>query len=405
MALFCTVMGCRKPASTPAAPRLPARVLVGATLPFSGREAQASRFYEEGYQLAFEQANAAGGALAGTARVPVQLEILDDKDDPKTGLSQMQVLLEKGATFFLGSSSPAVIEAQSALAESRHLPYLAAAGSSKPLFARGFKYFFGLQAPVELLAYTQLRWIDEQQKAKLLPTPLSVALLVQDTPRGQEFRKGVLEFLEKTPNRRLSYRLAFDESFPPGTQDFAAPLRRLREARADVFLADTSLSEFVALHRQYLALGLCHKVLGYGSHGSELEAQETLGFGGLAYVLSAVWWTNRLASQGLNRRFVEAFKDDYHRNPDWYSALSYEAARVLIAAIGAGNGNPEQARAQLAGAKMETILPGGRLVFGNDQQAIYPFIVQQNQPDGSAPIVFPRELAETPGTAANPRCP
>ena len=61
----------------------------------------------------------------------------------------------------------------------------------------------------------------------------------------------------------------------------------------------------------------------------------------------------------------------------------------------------------LASLQVDSILPGGKLRFGAEhgQQAHYPFVVQQNQPDGTSPIVWPREVASSPGIAPNPACP
>jgi hypothetical protein len=39
-----------------------------------------------------------------------------------------------------------------------------------------------------------------------------------------------------------------------------------------------------------------------------------------------------------------------------------------------------------------------------DQHGRAPYVVQQTQPDGSAPIVYPNDLATAPGLAPNPRC-
>ena len=33
-----------------------------------------------------------------------------------------------------------------------------------------------------------------------------------------------------------------------------------------------------------------------------------------------------------------------------------------------------------------------------------PFVVQQNLPDGTAPIIYPKDVASASGVAANPRC-
>jgi len=401
--LLAATLACKEQQTAPPAVAAPERIVVAATLPIGSMEGQTARFLREGYELAFEEANRSGGVTIAGKKVPVQLEIGDDADDPGRGVD---LLRASKAAFFLGSSSARVIDAQAAFAEKEQAPYLVALGASKEVFQHGARWTLGLQAPLELLAYTQMRWIDEQQKARRLPTPLSVALLVEDTALGREFRKGVIDFTEKTPSRRLSYRVVFDETFPGSELDFTARLLRLKAARADVFLADSTLAEFMALHRQYLLRGLCHKVLSYGAHGIEPNALEAFGFDGLSYILSAVWWSDRLAKVGLNRQFVEAFKDGtYHRDPDWYGALSYEAARLLIEAMRkAGSADRSAVRAQLLSGKMESILPGGRLLFGADQEAVYPYVVQQNQPDGSTPTIFPNDIAESPGVAANPRC-
>ena len=413
MRLLCILVclaGCKK-AAKPAAPaataHLPDRIVIGATLPVSSAEGQTARFYREGYELAVEEANRAGGVAVAGKRIPISLELLDDGGDPSVAAARVKSLVdEKKASFLLGSASQAVVEAESAIADSRRIPYVTAAGESKALYQRGLRWFFGVQGPVQLLAYTQMRWIDEQQKAHRLPTPLSVAVLVEDSPRGLDFAEGVREFAVKTPSRRTSYRIVYDEKFPASQQDFTAQLRRLQDAHADVFLADSTLSEFLTLHRRYLWLGLCHKVVSYGAHGGELQALEEFGFSGLSYILSAVWWSPRLARRGPNKQFIDEFKDTFHRDPDWYGALAYEAARALIAAIAAsGDASQDAVRAQLASMKMESILPGGRLMFGPDQQAIYPFVVQQNQPDGTSPIIFPNDVAESPGIPVNPRCP
>ena len=55
---------------------------------------------------------------------------------------------------------------------------------------------------------------------------------------------------------------------------------------------------------------------------------------------------------------------------------------------------------------MPSILPGGELDFPAKfgQQTHAPFVVQQNQPDGTSPIVFPESAATGKGAAPNPNC-
>jgi branched-chain amino acid transport system substrate-binding protein len=147
-------------------------------------------------------------------------------------------------------------------------------------------------------------------------------------------------------------------------------------------------------------------VLSYGARGPEKEALAALPPHAADFILSAVWWNAQLGEKGATKEFVELFKRKYHRDPEWYQALGYESARALFAAVEkAGTTDREKVRDALANLKMESILPGGYLTFPKEygQMAHYLFIVQQNRPDGTAPIIYPKIAATFEGTL-NPRC-
>src|SRR5256885_14767339 len=155
--------------------------------------------------------------------------------------------------------------------------------------------------------------------------------------------------------------------------------------------------------------GMCHKVLSYGARGSEKQAQESLGKKDTAYIVSAVWWSAQLADKNPEaKKFVDLFKAKYGgRAPEWYQALGYETVRALFAAITqAGSLDREAVRQKLAALKIPSLLPGGELTFPAEfgQQAHAPFVVQQNLPDGTSPIVAPPDSATGKGTAPNPNC-
>ena len=114
----------------------------------------------------------------------------------------------------------------------------------------------------------------------------------------------------------------------------------------------------------------------------------------------------QLGTQGITKKFVDAFKAKQKRDPEWYQAVAYETARALFLGIEkAATLDRDKVRDALAALDVESILPGGKLQFKqeNGQQAIYPFVVQQNQPDGSSPIVWPKESAKSSGSP-NPGC-
>ncbi|HEY6105392.1 MAG TPA: amino acid ABC transporter substrate-binding protein [Anaeromyxobacteraceae bacterium] len=383
------------------------RILVGATLPLTGAEARVGGYFKEGYELAFEEVNKKGGLEVGGKKLPVELKLLDDTSTQATAVSLADRLVNNDQVdFLLGTYATHLVEAQSTVAEQNRVPYVNGGGAATKIYRRGFKYLFGALAPVELLGTTLMEWIDAQQKAGRLPRPAKIALLWENTSHGKDFQKGVSDFVARSGG---AYQIAVDESFALDGKDFSALLGKVKAAGVDLFLADAHLPDYIAMHRQYVSAGLCHKVVSYGARGSEKGAIEALGQENVNYVLSGVWWSPLLGNRpGLAKDFVEAFKARYGgRSPEWFQALGYEAARVLFTATQqAGAVDREAVRKKLAEMKIPSLLPGGTLEFSGafGQQAQNPFVVQQNQPDGSAPIVYPPQLATGAGVPANPRC-
>jgi branched-chain amino acid transport system substrate-binding protein len=384
-----------------------AEIMIGATLPLTGSESRTGGFYKEGYDLAFDEVNAAGGLDIGGKKRPVKLTLYDDTTNQATANSLADKLINSDKVdLMLGTYSTAVVEAQSTIAEQNKMPYVNGGGAASHIYKRGYKYIFGSLSPVELLGTTLMTWIDEQQKAGKLPRPSKIALLWENTAHGKDFKKGISDFAAKSGG---AYEIAVDESFELNGKDFSALLGKVKAAGVDLFLVDAHLPDYITMHRQYLDMGLCHKIVSYGARGSEKAAIDALGKDNVSYILSGVWWSVQLADTiPLAKKFVEAYKAKYGgKMPEWYQALAYEAARALFAAIQqAGSTDREAVRAKLAALKIDSLLPGGTLEFPADHggEAQNLFVVQQNLPEGNAPIIFPKDVAKVAGVAPNPRC-
>jgi branched-chain amino acid transport system substrate-binding protein len=381
-------------------------ILLGGTLPLTGAEARIGGFFQEGYDLAFEEIDKAGGLEVGGKKLAVHHTILDDTSKQETAVSLADKLINSDKVdFFLGTYSTALVEAQTTVAEQNKVPYVNGGGAASQIYKRGYKYVFGALSPVDLLGTTLMTWIDEQQKAGALPRPAKIALLWENTSHGKDFRKGISDFAAKSGG---GYEISVDESFELGGKDFSALLGKVKAAGTDLFLADAHLPDYITMHRQYIDAALCHKIVSYGARGPEKDAIAALGRDNVNYILSGVWWNAQLAATNPQaKKFVELFKAKYNRSPEWFQALAYEAARALFVAIQqAGTVDREAVRAKLAALKIDSLLPGGTLDFpaatGGQVQA--PFVVQQNLPDGTSPIVYPKSVATAAGIAPNPRC-
>ncbi|SDY38507.1 branched-chain amino acid transport system substrate-binding protein [Modestobacter sp. DSM 44400] len=384
---------------------VPGTIVIGATLPLTGAESKTGGRYKQGYELAVEEVNNAGGIDIGGKKVKVELKLLDDTSDQAKAVNLAQRLITSdNVNAFLGTYSTSLVEAQSTVAEQSQIPYVNGGGAATSIYGKGYKWVFGDLAPVENLATTEMEWIDEQQKAGKLPKPAKIAVVWENTSHGEDFRKGIQEFADASGG---AYDIVVDESFALNSNDFSAVLNKVEAANADMFMVDAHVPDFITMQRQYLSSGMCNKLVTYGARGTEADAQAALGQEGVNYILSAVWWNSQLGDEGLNKQFIDDYKKKYDAEPEWYQAVSYEAARALFTAMdNADSVDKTKVRDELSSMEMESILPGGKLSFPADKggQASYPFVVQQNLPDGTSPIIYPADVATGEGVTPNPNC-
>lgn len=385
---------------------VPDKIVVGSTLPLTGAESKNGGRFKQGYELAVDEVNANGGIDVGGKKVKVELKLLDDGSEQAKAVNLAQRLITSDhVNFFLGTYSTSLVEAQSTVAEQNHIPYVNGGGAATSIYSKGYKWVFGALAPVQNLAGTEMGWIDEQQKAGKLPKPAKIAVVWENTSHGKDFDSGIKDFASQNSD---NYKIAVDESFALDGKDFSAVLNKVKAANVDLFMVDAHLPDFVTMQRQYLSAGMCTPVLSYGARGTEADAKKALGQKGVDYIVSAVWWNSQLGNKGLNKDFITKFKAKYNgAEPEWYQALGYESARALFTAItNAKSVDKTKVRDALSNLKMPSVLPGGELSFPADHggQAQYPFVMQQNLPDGSEPIIFPADSATGQGVAPNPNC-
>lgn len=372
-------------------------VRLGTALPLSGRHANVGGFFRDGYEIAVEEANAAGGIVIDGEARPVQLIAYDDKSDASISPSLLERLIAvDGVAALLSGYSTPLVQAQVIVPMRRGVPYLNAGGASQAIFREGNEWVFGALSPVETLARTTLEWLAWEQDRDRLPKPLRVALVWQNTDHGREYRAGVYEVTDADPDR---FTVVLDESFEHLSSDHTSLIVKVKSVTADVFLSDAHEPDFLLQHRAYVEQGLGHVAVSYGARGPERSVREGLG-PAVAHLVSAQWWTRALPYE-RSRRFVE----DYEARSgaavtEYYPAVAYEAARGLLAAIAnAGSLEPEPIRDALAALDLDdSLLPGGRLHFPAEHryQIHNRCVIVQNQADGTTRIIYPPEAAEVP---------
>jgi branched-chain amino acid transport system substrate-binding protein len=362
-------------------------IKIGAVLPLTGKESKIGGAYKVATELAVKEVNDSGGLMVGKKKMKVDLRLLDDTSDAaKSAQLVEQLIVQQKVDAVVGGYGSQLVQAQSVMPEKYHVPFISGGAGASSIFGRS-KWVFGTLSPVENLAETQMAFLSDLQKSKKLKTPLKISIVKENTEPGRDFEKGIKDYVKAHPKE---FSVVLDESFELYAPDFHPLLSRVQNAHGDVFMCDAHLEDFIAMHRVYTQMGLYHEMVTYGARGADDAARKALG-AATDYIFASGWWSSLLPYPQV-KAFDARFQKETGIAPQWYHAAQYETMRALFAAIQhAGSLNHEAVRAALANLTLkDSILPGGVLKFSPTGEAVLPFVVTQNKPQGKLDLVWPK---------------
>ncbi len=376
---------------------------IGVIMPITGREGKPGQYQKEGIELAIKQINDAGGIMVkdkGKKLLVKEIFYDDGSDSAKSASLAERTMTTDNVTAVIGGYSTALGEAESVMPDRYQTPWLTAGAAATSIFSRGYKYTFGALSPIKLLGTTTAEFLGSLVDQGKLKKGLKIALVVENTDHGVDYVNGVQDWIKQHPGY---FEVVLNEKFELGGTDFSGLLQKVKTAKADIFLSDAHLQDYITMQRQYLQAGLHHQVISYGARGPESDARKALG-AGTDYILAALWWSDKLP-YAQAQKFIADYKAMYNRPPDsWYAATAFDAMRILAQSIeAAGTLNKSKIRDQLAKAQLKgSLLPGQVLSFGANGQAGYPFLVVQNKPGDKTDIVYPKDAATGAAVAPIP---
>jgi len=374
-----------------AAPVAGEKIRIGAVLPLSGKFSASGKYFQQGYELATEEVNEAGGLDVGGKKMGIELTLLDDASDGTKSRSLVEQLVTRNKVHvLLGGYDTVLVEAQQAVPDQYKIPMVEGGGAASAIFERGNKYLFGTLATIDELGNNTMDflkyWVDKGK----LPKPLKIALLWENTDHGKDYQAAVQKAAKSAPQL---FKVVLDQSFDLNASDFTPLLLQVKSAGADAFLSDAHLPDFITMHRQYTQLGLHHPFISYGARGPDQKGREALG-PAADYLVAGLWWTPALRTP-QSQKFTEKWKARYKVTPDWFQALAYETARVMFAGIqSAATLDGPKVRDALAGLELtDSLLPGGKISFDPRGKPKTAYVMTQNLPGNTVAMVWPRTIA------------
>ena len=378
-------------------------VRVGVVMPITGREAKPGQYQREGIELAIKQINDSGGIMVKEKgkKLPVKEVFYDDASDQakSAGLVERAMTTDE-VTAVIGGYSTALGEAESVMPDRYQTPWITPGAAAAHIFSRGYTYTFGTLSSTELLGYTTGEFLGSLMDAGKLKKDLAVALALENTDHGVEYGEGIQRWSQEHPGY---FRVVFSEKFDLGGTDFSGLLQKVKGSKADIFLADAHLQDYITMERQYIQSGMYHQMISYGARGPESDARKALG-DATNYIFAGIWWSGKLPYPQV-KKFIASYQAFTGHPPDsWYPATAYDATRALAMAIEhAGKLDKTAIRDQLRAVVLkDSLLPGQVLRFSKNGQVNLPFVIVQNQPGDKVEIIFPKDAATGQPIAPKP---
>jgi len=364
------------------AAQAPAEIKIGAVVPLTGRYAAGGGQIKNGYEIAVEDVNAAGGVdVKGfKTKIPIKIDLLDDASDPTQTVQRLETHYSGNVLAYLGGFGSDIHAAAAPIAEKNKIPYLGVAFALYKIHQQGYKYLFSpfVKSPSIVKSWFDL--MDAQT-----PKPTKLAFFPEKTDWGAEMR----DYWRKEASTR-GYQVVVDEEYAPGATDLSPLILKAKSAAADAVLSLPSPPDGALLQRQLKELDYTPKITFIVRAADAPTWGTNFGKDG-DYVIVAPGWSPDLKYDGV-QQFNSRHQAKYGTPPGAVAGPAYVAVRVLADAISrAEKLTPEAIREALTKTNLPTTIMGS-VKFNADGTGDVLNVSVQWQ-GGKLVSVWPRNVA------------
>jgi len=232
------------------------KVTLGVVTALTGPLAAPGKFQVNGFRLAEEEINRAGGIQIGSQKVMVELKIYDSRGSPSEGASAMQRLATVDRVpVVLGEVSSGVAAAISPIAEDYSIPWIMTVPTGPNLTEQGFAYTFRVNAHNNQL---NLALSDFLAKQGWHP----VAFIAWNNDAGRGGVNGMKKMLSTAQDGYVGY-------FNVGEVDFSSHISNIRANKAQAVMLFMDEEPGALAIKQIRDAGLKLQLVGTLAMGSD----------------------------------------------------------------------------------------------------------------------------------------
>jgi branched-chain amino acid transport system substrate-binding protein len=367
----------------------PKEILIGSVHPITGPTAYDGLSIADGFLLAIEHKNAAGGIKSlGGAKMKVIL--LDTESKPKVGESATEKLIRDGCIAIGGAYNSPVTMVTTQVAERNGIPFLVTISVADEILERGFKYTFRVQPDSSNMSELTCKYA--RQLADQFKVPLKTLSHLYISGFGTSIFNKLQKFASK-----YGFEVIGGVSYGFGASDFTTEISKIKEMKADVIFDTGYLADGILKLKTYSDLKVEAKGGLFGCANAAYSNPTTVKeLGKLAeFLLDGNYYYNPRSplTKQVIEDFGKRFKDVAFQS---HSVHAYDAGLVLTDALErAASTDPKKLRDAIAATSLKVHLaPGGPIEFDATGQNKNAMITLQQIQKRQIKLVLPEEYSD-----------
>jgi branched-chain amino acid transport system substrate-binding protein len=350
------------------------KIKLGLIAPLTGDVKTFGESTRNGYQLAVDEANAAGGVNGKL----IDPKIADDKNDPtECANAGSKLINQDGVKLIVGSVASKCSNPLSDLCQSSKVVMISTA-STNPMVTvtdKGVRkdYVFRACYIDPFQGAVGARFALDNLKAE-------TAAVLYDV--GNDYSKGLAEYFKNTFTQGGGTIVLY-KSYAKDDVDFSSLLTDVKQANPEVLFLPDYYQKVGLIARKARELNIPAKLLG----GDGWDSPDMTKIAGDA--INGGYFTNHYSPDDQRpevQDFVKKYKAKYGASPDALATLAYDATNLMLEAIRrAGNEKPEAVRDAMAKiSDFPTV--SGKISFDKNGNPLKSAVVLQYQ-DGQQKYV------------------
>lgn len=311
-------------------------ILVGAYLSLSGEETQFGKDSQEGIDLATDEINKAGGVKGRKIKVLYE----DDKSNANEATQKVRQLIDRNhVVALLGEVASSRSLAGGLIANTSKVPMITPSSTNVKV-TEGREYVFRVCFTDDAQGIAAAEFVAQ----KLNKKKVSILFAAQDP-----YSSGLAQsFRDKA--KQLGLEIVADKGFQKGEKNFRTYLDQVTAPKPDVIFAPIYYTDMVPIAQQAKEKNIPGTMF---VGGDGWDSEDLLK--GAGTEMEGAYFTNHYAPDvpwENSKKFVEAYKAQFKRDPSSVAAQGYDAARLLYDAMGrAGAIEPKAIRDAIAQTK------------------------------------------------------